>query len=75
MEQLREQGEIEEERQSAEVADLEDQMDDEWNKCRQQLDAVRRRLEARATEVWWVGVAMDGGCVIMFVINDAGIAE
>ena len=57
MEQLREQGEIEEERQSAEVANLEDQMDEEWIKCRQQLDAVRRRLEARATEV---GVALGG---------------
>ena len=53
MEQLREQGELEEERHSAEVADLEDQVDEEWNKCRQQLDNVRRRLEARATEVWW----------------------
>ena len=51
MEQLREQGEIEEERQSAEVADLEDQMDEEWSKYRQQLDTVKRRLEARATEV------------------------
>lgn len=51
MEQLREQGELEEERQSAEVADLEDQMDEEWSKYEQQLDAVKRRLEARATEV------------------------
>ena len=57
MEQLREQGEIEEERQSAEVANLEDQMDEEWIKCRKQLDAVRGRLEARATEV---GVALGG---------------
>ena len=56
MEQLREQGELEEERQSAEVADLEDQMDEEWSKYEQQLDAVKRRLEARATEVGgWVG--------------------
>ena len=57
MEQLREQGELEEERCSGEVGDLEDQVEEEWSKCRQQLDAVRRRLEARATEV---GVAASG---------------
>ena len=51
MEQLREQGELEEERRLAEVADLEEQVEEEWNKCREQLDNVRRRLEARATEV------------------------
>jgi hypothetical protein len=63
MEQLREQDEIEEERQSAEVADLEDQMDEEWSKYRQQLDAVKRRLEAKATEVGgWAGVAVGGVC-------------
>lgn len=54
MEQLREQGELQEERNSAELADLEEQVEDEWNKYRQQLEAVRMRLEARATEV--------GGC-------------
>lgn len=53
MEQLREQREIQEERNATEVDDLEDQVEEEWNKCRQQLDAVRMRLEARATEVWW----------------------
>ena len=64
MEQLREQGELEEERQSAEVADLEDQMDEEWSKYEQQLDAVKRRLEARATEVGgWMGVAVGGACI------------
>ena len=51
MEQLREQGELQEERNSAEVADLEEQVEEEWNKCNQQLDAVRNRLEARAAEV------------------------
>ena len=51
MEQLREQGEIQEERNTTEVADLEEQVEEEWNKCQQQLDAVRTRLEARAAEV------------------------
>lgn len=51
MEQLREQGDVQEERNSTEVADLEEQVEEEWNKCREQLDAVRMRLETRAAEV------------------------
>ena len=52
MEQLREQGELQDERNCAEVADLEEQVEEEWSKCNQQLDAVRNRLEARAAEVY-----------------------
>lgn len=76
MEQLREQGEIEDERQSAEVADLEDQMDEEWSKYRQQLDTVKRRLEARATEVgggaWrWVGLEL----IVVRVVMQASLSK
>ena len=51
MEQLREKAEIQEERQSTEIANLEEQVEEEWNNYQQQLDAVRMRLEARAAEV------------------------
>ena len=69
MEQLREQGELEEERCSAEVADLEEQVEEEWNKYKEQLDNVRRRLEARASNRGMVGVSVGGACVTLVMMQ------
>ena len=66
MEQLREQGELEEERCSAEVADLEEQVEEEWNKCREQLDNVRR---TRASNSGMVGVSVGGACVTLIMMQ------